>query len=234
MKQVKEIELVCTEEVLDAAADIAPDYHLAIPDVARLITNLAAGELTDEVSSPETAERVGELRTIIDGLLPGLKRLSRLSFADIRRHDTFPTLSVTMLALTMISGTGVIRLGNFGRALEKAADWVGDMETRPDTMDARDAIVLAKMMTATQFWLEYDDPAPFGKFVTTPDGCLPEKGTALEFVARVMLAANDDLEVSDLYAPFDIIQANMDLERTDLWEDDDSKSTHLRLVSSTG
>lgn len=233
MKNANEIELTCTEDVLEAAADIAQDYGLAISDVVELITDLEDGELTAEVSSAETARRVDELRGIINEILPGLKRLSWLAFKDIGRHGSLRTLSVTMLALTMISGTGVIRLGNFGRALEAAADWVGDMETRPDEMDARDAIILAKMMTATLFWLEYDDPAPFGKFVETPEGRVPEEGTALEFVTRVILAANEDLDLVDLYASFAIIEANMNLDGSGDDEEEDPKPTVLRLVSSS-
>lgn len=189
----------CSEESLHIAAVIAPDYQLDVAEVAELAEELRAGDPALAGNETVFFERASKLRDIMVELVPLLAKLRDLELGKMS-EDSPHVLRVpylaTMLEYQTLSHFRDVVNGLWGAAMSEAA-WA---DLREEVVNPRKPLIVAMMSMAADHWFECHDEFPECEFVETEDGFMPKEGTGIEFIARMVLAVAESVDIEDIRA----------------------------------
>lgn len=237
MTKKAKLRVRCSQESLNTAAEIAPQFDLYVSDVGELIETLRPGAPGDEGTDSAFFEGAEEWRQVIAMFQGAGHGAAEFKFRrSIAGGET--SLSVPLLA-SLLPDAKLEHLHAAKEVLNAAMNVHWYARVRDSAVQPRKPLIVAMMASAAEFWNQCFDEYPEGEFVQTDEGLWPEPGTGMDFVTRVVMAAADTVDVEDIHANVkgmqDVIGVTAYLEYKRAHaeaeaEEQAAKRAHLRVI----
>lgn len=175
------------------AGQIAKAYEFDAEAITVLIADLAIGNGEPEMPVEEEEDPYCEMSTFVWAMRELEGPVSLLPGA----MDPTDRTTVSMLA-SVLENRCVDQLHRIADALKSVPELAMARPRRGPPMHPRPAMLIAKLGTFRQFWLDWKGTPPDGGFVDTEDGLMPEPGSAVAMFVDCLKEAGCDYRHAEI------------------------------------
>jgi hypothetical protein len=228
-----------SDEAIEMAGQIAPDYGLPVKVVADVIETLLVAPLPKHEELPQMTKLAEALRPITAKLVQPVCELQRFAFFGVDGifpGESFITLPVLAAATGSYRFDALVRLREI---LQAAAHDAAAFDAEEIVLNPRRAMLVSKMALAAHVWWDMTDEYAAGEFVWTDEGLQATPDSGVEFVVRIVAAADPDVTVEEMADCLDDVRkssgvtlALMEMEEEEAVEEvaGEARRAHLRVV----